>query len=271
MKVKDNATINVNEVSTHRNRRTGEIEQTKGKSVRASELNINNKLTNDIESRIEKRKQQAQKQAMKVMGDAFAGEQKLDEAAADYRTKADEATERNGELNSQMKAISERKKELSEGNQPVDEQELKEIDATIQNYQSQIDKNNSEIEGNMGAVREMSIERLKAHPIVDAQKQVDTINKAASDEIVGMLMNDAKDHVDDNLQKAQEEAQKKEDKEQETGSSDNKADAADKTSADAIQTVSNSIADAQKEVKNIINKMKILNSDINGAAVDKTL
>jgi len=69
---------------------------------------------------------------------------------------------------------------------------------------------------NIGRIR---IERLKTHGMVDAQGAADEIMDAANDEIIGMLIQDAKDNIDEQMKEAQEKrkeaAEEKEEREDE--------------------------------------------------------
>lgn len=60
-------------------------------------------------------------------------------------------------------------------------------------------------------VRSIEEERLKSHAMLDAQKQAEEIQKAANEDVIGMLVQDATDHIDE----IQEEAEKKEKEEAE--------------------------------------------------------
>lgn len=55
----------------------------------------------------------------------------------------------------------------------------------------------------------IGIERLKKHVMVDANKDADVIMKAASDEIVGMVVEEGMDHADEKIEEVKEEAEKK--------------------------------------------------------------
>lgn len=55
----------------------------------------------------------------------------------------------------------------------------------------------------------IEIERLKKHVMVDANKDADVIMKAASDEIVGMVVEEGMDHADEKIEEVKEEAEKK--------------------------------------------------------------
>lgn len=55
----------------------------------------------------------------------------------------------------------------------------------------------------------IGIERLKSHTMVDANKDAEAILKAASDEIIGMVVEEGKEHADEKIDEVKEEAEKK--------------------------------------------------------------
>lgn len=67
-------------------------------------------------------------------------------------------------------------------------------------------------------IQNIQFERLKTHPMVDASKAAASILEAANKEIIGMLINEAKDNIDEQMEenekKAEENAEKQEEKEE---------------------------------------------------------
>ena len=61
-------------------------------------------------------------------------------------------------------------------------------------------------------IKNVNLERLKTHPMVDAQKEAKKIEQSESKEVLGMLMEEGKDHVDDQIEKEKEEAKKAKEK-----------------------------------------------------------
>ena len=125
------------------------------------------------------------------------------------------------------------------------------------------------------------LERLKTHPMVDAGKQADAIIDEASKEIVGMLVDEAKDHIDEEAEKEKEKAQAEKEKEEELQEridavKEKKKEEEELTeeildeAAKATSTMTDVNA-AQQEIKDMMNKMKLIEDDIKGAAVDKSL
>ncbi len=58
-------------------------------------------------------------------------------------------------------------------------------------------------------IKKIAIERLKSSPMVDATKAAEAIMEAANEEIIGMLMQEAKEHIDEKLEEVEEKAEEK--------------------------------------------------------------
>lgn len=151
---------------------------------------------------------------------------------------------------------------------------------------------------------DMKIEQLKYHKMTDAQKNAEQVMEQASQEIQGMLIDEAKDHVDETYEeKREEEEEKAEEKEAEEEKAElreeqkelmearideireenqdveevqknRERDAREEASllkdmADAGMDVAGSSAAVQAEIKDMLNKMKLLEADIKGIEVDE--
>ncbi len=148
-------------------------------------------------------------------------------------------------------------------------------------YEKQIEEMRGEIDTENAVIRGTRLERLKKDPMVGAGKQAEKIMEAASKEIVGMLMDEAKDHIDEEMAEKTEEAEKKaeEEKEQEEKLEklkEKKEEQEELTEAiadlaqDTVQ-LDDVKTDIQQEIKDMVTKMKLLEEDIKGAAVDAVL
>lgn len=177
------------------------------------------------------------------------------------------------------------------------------IDSHQRTYESRNDQIRQEIMGYNGAIRATRLERLKYHEMVNAQKKADKVMEEAGKEIVGMLVDEAKDHVDEELeetrQEAKEKAEEKEEQEEKIeqvqekqeeleeridGAKENKeeqerlrkeAEERSRDDADLLENMVDagmgnigSVSDVQAEVKNMLHKMKLLEEDLKGSAVD---
>jgi len=141
--------------------------------------------------------------------------------------------------------------------------------------------NNLEIQTENAIISATEIERVKSHAMLDAQEQAEVIMDAASKEIVGMLIDEAKDHIDDEFEeeidKAKEKAaEKKELEERIEKIREEKKDKEEITEdilegAADVSKNTTELENAQQEIKDMMSKMKLIEEDIKGSAVDKTL
>jgi len=132
---------------------------------------------------------------------------------------------------------------------------------------------------------DIKIERAKSNPMVDATKEAEAALKTAGKEIVGMLFEEAKEHMETELEKKQEAAEEKaaEEKELEERIEAMRAEKDEEKDAEtpAVEQLERStrrmvkIAETgqeiQKELKNVVDRMKLDLEDLKGAAVDETL
>lgn len=154
------------------------------------------------------------------------------------------------------------------------------------------------------SLTDMKVERLKFHKMADAQDKAKKVMEQASEEIQGMLIDEAKDHVDETYEEKREEAEEKaEEKEaeeekielrkeqkelmeariEEVREESHDAEEAQKAQekdareeaaflkdmADAGMDVAGSGASVKAEIKDILNKMKLIEADIKGIEVDE--
>lgn len=178
-----------------------------------------------------------------------------------------------------------------------------EIDSSIEIYEKEMRDAQDTISQESSAITSIKIERLKTHVMTDAQKEADQIKEAASKEAIGALIGEAKDHIEESLEEKREEAKEKaeEKEEQEEKLEETKeekeikqeelslaqeekrlqeerrqeqrknAKEQEEILENAAGYDENSLQDAsqvQSEIKEMLQKMKLLEEDIKGAQVD---
>ena len=179
------------------------------------------------------------------------------------------------------------------------------IDGQQGRYESEIDKLQTEIQGYSKAITSTKQERLKYHDMVDAQEKAEDLMAAASREAIGLLMDEAKDHVDEELEeqveKAKKEAQEKAEKEEkieerkekqeelearidETRAKREEQEArrreAEERSREDAELLDSMLevgmggigvtkADVKAAIKEMLHKMKLLEEDIKGSLIDE--
>lgn len=180
------------------------------------------------------------------------------------------------------------------------------IDAFQSTYETRNEKIDGELMGCYATIRATKLERLKYHEMVNAQNKADEVLEAAGKEILGMLIEESKDHVDEELEEpreeAKEEAEKKAEEEEKIEQREEKqaeleaqVDAAHERSKeqeavrrdarersreeeDLLETMIEAgvgnvgnVSDVQSEIKNMLHKMKLLEEDLKGSNVDEEL
>lgn len=156
------------------------------------------------------------------------------------------------------------------------------------------------------SLTDMKLERLKFHKMADAKNNADKVMEQASEEIQGMLWDEAKDHVDETYEEKREEAEKKaeerqeeEDKielrkeqkeliekrietaqesthEAEEAQREQSKDAREeaqllKDMADAGMDVAGAGDAVKAEIKDMLNKLKLVEADIKGIEIDEEI
>ena len=166
-------------------------------------------------------------------------------------------------------------------------------------FKKDIQSAENQMRKDMADIRSINLEKLKSDPMVGAQNSAKEILEAASDEIVGMLKDEAVDHIDEELEEKEEErkeaAKKKEEKEEKqeaieekraiqealiakTKESVEKAEAAKKKrdmpdiSIEETMDIAKPSAqtqDVQKMLNDLKNSMNLLEADLKGIKVDQ--
>lgn len=98
------------------------------------------------------------------------------------------------------------------------QKDMLELDEREDVYRERADKKDMAAKAISNALFDIDNERLKTHPILDATKEADKIMDAANKEVIGSLLNEAVDHIDEKIEeeteKAKEQADNKEEEEE---------------------------------------------------------
>ncbi len=244
------------------------------------------------------KKQEARKQAMKIVGDAWEGERKIDDDLASRSAKIVKYRETLRKAGDELKEIESRRSELRENygveadseeeeNLKLLEKELaaKKIGSGIHltkeeeeqlaeikktglteyqkrslalkengsQYEQEIEEAEKQIQTVNAVIRGAGLERRKSQRMIIEQKSAEDVLEAASEQIVGMLIDEAKDHMDEKMAEEKEAAEEKAEKEE--------------AEEERIEKQN----EKKKEIKKIVDEMKLLEEDIKGAAVDTTV
>ena len=160
-------------------------------------------------------------------------------------------------------------------------------------YEAAVSKAESGIISDNAAIRGTRLERLKKDYIRKAQNERDDALEAASREVLGMLVDEAKENLDkksEELQeKAEERAEKKEEQEEKLEAAKEKRAEMEAMAnpekyhvdtqpepiskddmTEAMVQMDSQKADYQREIEEMIRKMKLMSEDIKGVKVDES-
>lgn len=276
---------------------------------------------NKVPDTAEQKRQKAREQAMKVVGDAWNADKKIDQ---DIQTRRDKIASYKEELKTANKELKwfaderealresygveedcreqmdlkllEKRVEVRRGGAPLTMEErkrLEEIDAAgLTEYQKRSMEMYEEsryyddmkkaaeqgIEDETKAISAIKLARLKNQPMVKANEQAEQIMESASEQIIGMLMDEVKENIDEEMEEkaetAEELAEKKEILEERLEKIKEKKEEFQELTEQLIEVtesvteLESTMDDVQKEIKKIVDEMKILEEDLKGAAVD---
>lgn len=177
-----------------------------------------------------------------------------------------------------------RLKELQ--NEPLTEYQKKAlmINSAKDVIRSQIDKNDLKAMNKTMSINSAKIEQLKSQDMLKASDAADSIIDAAEEDIFGMLVNEGKQNIDDNMKEQQEEAKKAEEEkekkqeqideakkkrqeEKEILENEQQADKLELDTSIKNQTVDH-LSEAQQQVEQIMKKNNLINEDIKGIEID---
>lgn len=261
----------------------GEQEQEGRKTIFAGDLNRNQE--SPIRDRIAEKKAKAQEKAMKIVGEAFHGELKIEEGMEESRQRVKELKEDCKELQGGLKDLDQRRETLDTARENGEigeedyQQELEDLMQERLAQEQKLGQSQGQIQGENASIRSIKLERLKHHPMADAWKEADAIMDAAGEEVVGMAVQDAVDHVDEEAEKREEQAQEiKEEREERKELLEKQKERKEEEevwleelSPREFSDLTKSSEDVQKEVQDMLRKMNLLEEDLKGAKVDETL
>lgn len=240
------------------------------------------------QDKIAERRKAAQEKAMNIVKAAFAGERILDASVEEMQTSIEKGKEEMLAQKAELNRIAEEKEKLKGNNFLTSEEyerELVELNKAESHFKGLIADGKKYEDRTIQALTDIKIERAKSNPMVDATKEAEAALEAGGKEVIGMLFEEAKEHMETELEKKQEAAEKKaaEEKELEERIEEMRAEKKEErdTETPAIEQLEKStrrmvkIAETgeaiQKELKNVVDRLKLDLEDLKGAAVDEEL
>lgn len=239
------------------------------------------------QDKIAERRRQAQEKAINIVKTAFAGELGIDDEIAGMEESIEKEKEEMLSNKAELNRVLERKAELETRNDLSEEeyrQELEELNKAESHFSGLLADGKKYEDRAIQAVNDIKLERLKSNPMGEAEKQAEKVTAEAGKEIVGMLYDEAKEHLDNEREKLEEDAEKKAEKEEELEErieamrAEKEEKEKDAPELDDRQTVSGQIVKlaetnqtVQKELQQVVEQLKLDLEDLKGAAVDREI
>ena len=280
-----------------------ESKENNQKTFFAGNLNLGDK------DPIAQKRMEARKKAMKVVGDAWDTDKEIDKSIQERRdhyqemlTLKSEAQSMLNDIDAQIAALKEEygiTEDMKPKDWPADfKQAYGDLKEPAGELQTQISDAEELMKDDVADIRAITIERLKSNPMLDAEKTAEAIYAAADEEIIGMVMLDAKENIEEKMEEAQEKAEdvaekKKIEKEKLEDIQEKRAlqeamieqtkEAVEKAKAEnqenntpnipledlvKIARAGSETSKAQKTLQEIKNSMSLLEADLTGIEVD---
>ena len=179
-----------------------------GKSIDARGMTV-------VTDTIALKKAQAQKKAMKILGDAFAGDSKIDDDMSERREKIKSLTQELADRKKEIKDMEDTKASLLEQGYDENSDEVRQLSEGLKEYSKQAMDTENELTAENAVIRQTKIERLKSNPMGEARDQADAVMDAANDEIMGLLIAEGRDYIDEKQEEEKKKAEAAQEKKQE--------------------------------------------------------
>lgn len=255
--------------------------QAERKTVFAGNL----KPGDDFRDRVEERKEQARQKAMKIVGDVFESDKAVD---ADIEGRREHVRE----LIAERRTYVEEQNDLAAQRESLDkawesgeltEEEYERMGADLAEHDKEctcrLNESERSIKEENSVIRGIKRERLKKDPMVKAQKQAEETLQDARDEIVDMGWEEGREHIEEESGEREEKAEKIEEerKKQEEfieGQKEKREEEEElltgQLAPEELTSLMDGDSDVQREVREMLQKMKLLEEDLKGAVVDET-
>lgn len=269
--------------------KSGEAVKVENGTINASGLGI-------FQDDIANKKQKAMQNAMQFVKEQFKADSKVDDTLDACRARSKESRESLKEAQKELNALEEEKNKIKE-EYGEDSEDYKiaaeEYDKMAEPWLTQKAAAQKDIAMQSGMLRGMKLEMLKNHAIIDAENAKDLTLEAAGKEVIGMLMDEAKEKIDkdiedavdkgkdqkeeaektkEELEKVQAEQKKKaQDAEEESKESHVNSKKNSASAVDAIQDINEKYKKVVENTEKIAAEQKVLMDELKGGSVDVTL
>lgn len=231
----------------------------------------------DLTERISQKMQDARKKATKLITDQLGVDSEISQGMDERRDHVKELAEEKKLMQDYQKAAEDTlaMAEKWETSTPEEEAEkqamIKEQEEALKYYKTMEQQKAGEIQGENTVIADTRVELLKHNAMADVQNNADAILDAASEEIIGMIWDDVRDHVDEKFQEeidqAKEAAEKKEEEEEKLESAKEKKEEAEELT-EQIQESATDQTQLDQELKKILKEIDSIEDEMKGLLVD---
>ena len=245
-------------------------------------------IQNPLDTQIEEKRATTMEKAKKLLGDVFAAEKTIDIDLAERANRIKESEQSIVAANKELHGVEEKKEKLKEQygitgeeNEEMLPEEYKmqrdELTRYGEPYHRTIAEAQDIIKEERMIIAAVKVERLKSDPMVGAFKEAEGILESAEEEIIGMVVDEAVENLQEKAEEAKEkqEAEKKkaeleEAKCKEREERRKEAELSDVPMQELLQ-LEQVRGEMKQEVDTMLAKMKLLAEDIKGSMVDEEL
>ncbi len=268
-----------------------------------------------LREKLQQKKAEAQQRAMKIVGNAWDADKVIDNEIMQRQERIGELREDNKDAMESLKEFRQMEEDLREGygvaadseeqmdlelmkrnalGQKLTEEEKErlaeirengmtdyqtralELDKVASYYRKVIAENNILAAEESDVIEDIRAERNKYHPMLDAQEQAEDVLAAAREEIIGIVEEEAKEHLDEEQEEREEQAEAIEEKREEQEEILEKREEKEEELEELIKDMpveemtdlSQTIDEIKQQIQKVLNEVNLLDEDIKGAQVD---
>ena len=251
-----------------------------------------------LRERIQQKKSEAQQRALKIVSDAWGMDKQIDDEIKVREEESKVLQEDNQEALENLKDVNQRMEELRDafGISP-DSEEQQELERIIQRrksptvsleeeelteyqkralalddeatfYRKQIAANNGKILENSEVNAAIRKERVKSHAMVDAQKDAEEVMDASRDTAIGLVMEEAKEHLDEEQEKKEEQEEIQEKRDEREAELE---ELIEEIPVEEMTDLQQTMDEVKQQIQKVLNEVNLAAEDIKGAKVDMTV
>ncbi len=282
----------VNQKARDQVEKNGRQQQEQGRvkngNVKAADLNL-------FQDPIEEKKKKAMEEAMDFIKKQFSSDGMVDDILGEFREDINKNKALAEEASQELAEVNKEKDELKEmytnEEDPEYKARLSELNAVASEWKKQYNEAHRAISATTQGIKSIKQEALKHHGMEDATEAAEKSLKASSDEIVGMLKDEAIDKIDEDLEEVVEEAKETKEENVKAEAEREKIRAEREKQAQKVEEKveeekqraknhvdppsADELLQAQEEIarntERILDEQKLLIEDIKGIAVDMVL